>query len=348
MRVLTRGELFDGLYAAASADGRGEALFGDARADARAFFDRTLWGDGLPDMYLEFPLKGEPALDLLAIYRSLDEGSSFATGAGYGYQDLFSWFSHVDAPEASIGLELDLSQGMTDQAGAYLQHRGNLGLARDFLVRVGAAERAESYEAQARRMPRGWDAAYVGLFPARTGSPLRLGGYLSEPSRRRCAQDPSFLGSRFDLIGFGAYDQQMLERCALLMGMVPAVDFQFDLTAEGSLGPTFGLSLSFSRLAMHEVEGCFCDGYAAQVMGTFEDWGLADGRWRHIAGAPLARLLDYEDEQGRQRHTVAHVRLNYAKVKFEDAVPRAAKFYFVLAAKDLESEKLGRLPKNRS
>lgn len=348
MVVLTRGELFDALYATASADGRGAALFGGGGAEARAFFDRVLWGDGFPDMYLEFPLKGEPALDLLAIYERLTEGSSFASGSGYGYQELFAWFSHVDAPEASIGLELDLSQGMADQAGAYLQHRGDLGLARDFLGHVGAAERAAAYEAQARRMPHGWDAAYVGLFPARAGSPVRLGGYLSEPSRRRCSQDPAFLGSRFDLIGFEAYDQSMLERCALLMGMVPAVDFQFDLTAEGSLGPTFGLSLSFSRLAMREVEACFRDGYAAQVMGTLEGWGLADGRWRLIAGAPLARLVEYEDERGQERRTLVCVRLNYAKVKFVDAVPRTAKFYLVLAAKDLGDEQLGRLLKNRS
>ena len=175
----------------------------------------------------------------------------------------------------------------------------------------------------------------MGLFPARPDTPLRLGGYLSGPSRQRCAADPAFLGSRFDLMGFSAYDGDMLARCAQLMGLVPAVDFQFDLLPQGSLGSTFGLSLSFGGCRPSDVGACFAEGYGAQLMRLLEAWGLVDERWRLIADTVSARGVSYEREDGSTGRLATSVRLNFAKVKFVGAVPRTAKFYLVLSVQDL-------------
>ncbi len=329
-------ELFDALYALMSAQGRGAALFGDAREAARRFFKRSLVLGSFPVLYFEFPLLGEPCLDLLSIYEHVPTKACFALGDGYGYQAVLDWFSGLDAAQrAAMGVELDLSQGVTEQAGIYFQQRGGLTLLGEFLQVIGQESRTNDYLRIQERMPRGWLPSYAGLFPAREGTPLRLGGYLSRPSCMRCSQDPAFLRSRFDRMGFADYTSLMLERCALLMGLVPYVDYQLDIGLDGLLGDTFGLSLSFGRCALHEVDECFSVGYGAKVMELLQGWGLADERWKLIPSMPFARGITYEDQDGRKRRLVMSVRLNYAKVKFVAGVAQAAKFYLAATAKEL-------------
>ena len=64
-----------------------------------------------------------------------------------------------------------------------------------------------------------------------------------QPTGRNRARS---FGRRFERIGFIAFDDEMLERCSSFMRIAPAVDFQFDIMADGTLGDTFGLSLSFN------------------------------------------------------------------------------------------------------
>lgn len=78
--------VFDALYSIAAGDGRGEALFGDSFGLARDAYERTLVGDGYPAAYIEFPLLGPPGFDLLSVHSSVQPGSRFASGAGFGYQ----------------------------------------------------------------------------------------------------------------------------------------------------------------------------------------------------------------------------------------------------------------------
>lgn len=331
----TGAELFDAIYAAMVAQGRG-ALFGDAREAARLFFDRASLSGAFPVLYFEFPLRDDPYLDLLAIYEKLPVDAHFAPGGGYGYQAAFDWFGSLDAEQrAAIGIELDLSRGVTEQAGLYFQQRRNLTLLREFLATVGQEGRADAYEQMMARMPRGWPAAYVGLFPGRPGTPMRLGGYLSKPMHRRCCGDPAFLGSCFDEMGFAAYDRPMLERCAELMRLVPFVDFQFDLGLDGSLTDTFGLSLSFGRCKLSEVDECFSSGYGAQVMELLEGWGLADERWKLIPQMTYARGLPYGGRDGSERRLAVCVHLNYAKLKYVGGIAQPAKFYLVATVREL-------------
>lgn len=332
----TDAELFSAIYEIVTAQGREAALFGDARQGASEFFDRSLVLGTFPVLYFEFPLLGEPYLDMLAIYEHVPANPRFAPGGGYGYQEVFDWYGGLDAARrAAIGIELDLSQGVTEQGGLYFQQRGELALLREFLATVGQGQRSDAYTRMQQRMPRGWKAAYVGLFPAREGTPMRLGGYLSEPMRRLCSEDPSFMASRFEEMGFLAYDRPMLERCASLMGLTPGIDFQFDLDPDGNLLDTFGLSLSFGRCKLSEVDECFSRGYGAQVMGMLQGWGLADRRWELIPKMTFARGITFERLDGSRGRLVMCVRLNYAKVKFVGSQMQAAKFYLAATVEEL-------------
>lgn len=332
---------FDALYSIAARDGREEALFGRSIDLARPAYEKTLVGDGYPHAYLEFPLLGEPCFDLLSVHACVKPGSKFAPGAGFGYQAMIDWFSTLGTEEGEIvscGIELDCSEGEAERAGVYLQQRRRHELVVPFLESVGESGRASSYLDTLSRMPRGWPPAYVGLFPGRAGTPLRIGGYLADEARRACADDPNQLGRAFDAVGFSAYDDAMLERCGEFMALAPSVDFQFDIMADGSLGDTFGLSLSFNEAKPRAAHECMRRGYGARIMDKLEGWGLADERWRLIADAAFARHVGFDREDGTEGRFALCVLFNYAKVKFTAGEARPAKFYLTLKAGEAEYE----------
>lgn len=332
-------EAFDTLYALAARNGRGEALFGTSVELARPVFERSLIGNGYPTSYLEFPLLGKPGFDILTVHQYVEAGATFAEGAGFGYQAMFDWFASVcgDGTTLSCGIELDTSSGETERAGVYFQQRKQVELVAPFLESIGEEARTQSYLDALGRMPEGWPPAYVGLFPGRVGTPLRIGGYMSELRRARCAENPAHLGECFRKIGFDAFDDEMLERCSEFMRIAPSVDFQFDIMPDGSLGPTFGLSLSFNHVKPRQAHDCMESGYGAQLMQTLQDWGLADDRWKLIADAAFARGIPYEKEDGSEALFGLCILFNYAKVKFTNCQPQPAKFYFLFKADEVKA-----------
>lgn len=337
MRKPTQMEAFEAMYSIAAADGRGEALFGNGIETARGVYERTLIGSGYPSAYLEFPLMGEPGFDILSVHSEVERGAAFAPGAGFGRQAMLDWFSGVCGDDSvSCGIELDTSAGEAEAAGVYLQFRDRAELIAPFLESIGESARLAGYMDALGRMPGGWPPAYVGLFPARPGTPLRIGGYMDDRIRRACAADPAFLGEQFRQIGFSAYDDDMLARCSRFMALAPAVDFQFDIMADGRLGDTFGLSLSFNETKPRQARECMEGGHGARICELMQGWGLADDRWKLIAGAAFAKHVGFERGDGTEGRFALCVLFNYAKVKFTACEAQPAKFYLILRAEEIE------------
>ena len=311
-----------------TAQGRDLALFGCEAAGPRDFFERSLIADQFPDLYFEFPLMGAPCLDMIAAYEHVNPGARFAPGGGFGYQRVFDWISGQQGmTRSAIGLELDLSQGETEHAGIYFEPMGDTRLVPPFLAAVGHAGRAESCIQMMERLPRGWIANYVGLFPTRANAPIRLGGCLGLNASQRSSMNPAFFATCFDAVGFGAYDARMLEQCAELMGFARFTEYQFDLLPNGDLGHDFGLVLSFSGMGPQQTASCFSHGYGRALMETLESWGLADDRWKLIPGATMARRVAYEREDKGTGHLAVSLCPHYAKVKFVGGTARMSKFY---------------------
>ena len=336
MPVPDQMDMFDLLYMLAAADGRGEALLGGKREQLRSLYERTLIGGARPSLYLEFPLLGEPCYDFLSVIDEVEPGATFAPGAGFGYQKAFDWFSSVcEDKNVSMGFELDLSVGEQERAGIYLQQRQRFELVEPFLASVGEARRYPAYKNVQKAMPKGWPPAYVALFPGRKGSPTRIGGYMAQVERRRCAADPAHLGDCLRRIGFDSFDEQMLARCAQLMGMAPGVDVQFDILEDGTLGDTFGLALSFNELRPSSARRQMEEGVGSRIMSTLQQWGLADDRWRLLGNVAFARQYPYVREDGTTGQLGLCTLLNYVKVKFRDTQMQPAKFYLILATLEL-------------
>ena len=343
MRKPTQIEAFDALYAIAAGGGREQALFGSSIELARPAYIRSLIGDDYPSAYLEFPLLGEPCFDILTVHGFAKKGDRFAPGAGFGRQAMFDWFDGVcDGPDLSCGIELDTSSGETEQAGVYFQQRTRTELVGPFLESIGESGRLTGYLDVMDRLPDGWPASYIGLFPGRPGTPLRIGGYMSSAARSAFARDPRKLGDHFRRIGFAAFDKEMLWDCAEFMGLAPSVDFQFDIFPDGTLGPTFGLSLSFNDTKPRQAHECMTTGYGARICEKMQEWGLADDRWKLIADAAFARHIPFEREDGTEGRLALCVLFNYAKIKFTDAKARPGKFYLLLRAAELDSAVLAK------
>jgi hypothetical protein len=155
--------------------------------------------------------------------------------------------------------------------------------------------------------------------------------------QKACADDPALLAAQFDQIGFSAYDDDMLSRCGVFLSLAPSVDFQFDIMPDGTLGDVFGLSLSFNETKPREARACMESGYGARICSTLQEWGLADERWKLIAGAAFARHVPFGREDGFQGRFALCCLFNYAKVKFAGAVAQPAKFYLRLTSGEVEA-----------
>ena len=330
-------EVFDLLYTLAARDGREEALFGSSAHLAYPVVEQALIGDVYPGIYLEFPLKGKPCFDLLLGYGEMPPGARFAPGAGFGYQRLFDWFSSLpEGHGASCGFSMDTGSGETQRPGVYLQYRGQEDLAASFLDAIGEGGRFSRYSAALRRLPEGMPASYIGLFPGREGTPLRIGGYMGKTLQNAAARDPGLLGDCFDQAGFRAYDGSMLEQCGEILALAPSVDFQFDLFPDGALGDVFGLSLSFNAVRPRQAAEWMETGCGRDMMRLLEGWGLADDRWQLLPGTALSKGIPMEGPDGNKKLLGLAVRFNYAKVKFKAGAPVSAKFYLRLHAGLLE------------
>lgn len=325
-------QALDAILRRVCADGRQDALFGGGLPVALEACSRTLIGVHCPDFYLEFPLAGEPCLDVLAVYGGHEDGARFEPGAGYGHQRTFDWFGRMEREVGDIGygFELDTSRGTPSAAGIYFQPNYRTDLVAPFLQLVGEGRRYGAYRSFVDRMPRGWLAFYVGIFPGRPGSPLRVGGYLNGDARRACAANPSAVASCFERLGFTAYDDEMLQHISELIASAPrVVDFQFNLMPDGGVDGLFALDISYQDALPPRVASFMEEGVGASTMALLEGWGVADGRWRLVPGCTFACGLPAAQESSAQdeRGIVLACLPDFVKAKWKGTSMQPAKFY---------------------
>ena len=221
-------------------------------------------------MYFEFPLAGDPFLDVTVLYDRVAPGTRVESEAAAGTDAAFDWYA-VEKPNhanISFGFELDTSNPELPRAAVHFQPREKTNLVRPFFQALGEPERAALYLDLASRMPEGWPLSFLGLFRGRPGSPLRVCGYPFGEEVDACAQDPERLGSVFRRIGFTAYTDTMLEQASRLMATAPGgTDFQLDVYPDGTLGDTFAIDVQFGIHQPQAVMSSFANGESGNVIG---------------------------------------------------------------------------------
>lgn len=332
MKIPSFADSFEVLCLQAGHNGRAEVLFGTSFKRAIPTLRPFIVGKTFPSVYLEFPLKGEPFLDITVLYDQLEPHTSIDSPAAAGTEPMLDWFAGVGEQyeNVSCGFELDTKNEQLSAAGVHFQPRRSIELVEPFCQAIGEPERAALYLNQAERMPPGWSLSFFGLFRGRPGSPLRVCGYLGNDERDTCAEDPRHLAAVFDEIGFTAYDDAMLDQAAALMTAAPGgLDFQFDVYPNGKLGDVFALDIQFEIKQPESVMASFENGDAARIMKLIESIGAADERWKLSAEAAFARALPVETADGNLARFAFTLMPQWVKVRWRDRALQNSKLYYL-------------------
>ena len=331
----THAQAFELLLLKAAEAGRNAALFGRAAHRVRDAACPFLIGKKFPEIYLEFPLAGEPFLDVTLLYAELEEDAHIDSPLANGCEDILSLYARERAKDASIdfGFEIDCAGPAPSAAGVHFQPRRRTDLEAPFCEAAGSPEKAALYLAQDRRMPQGWRLDYFGMFRGRSASPLRVCGYLGKRERRACAADPARLARSLEQAGFSAFDGAMLAQATRVLGLAPAgAEFQLDVLANGSLGDIFSIGLRFDSLPSAEVRRSFASGVGAAVMAQLREWGIADGRTTHVTEMAFTRGVNVWAGNGTSVPFGFSLNPGWLKVRWRDGVLQPAKLYMNASA----------------
>ena len=335
MNVPSLQDAFAVLCLQAADNGRGPVLLGDGVPRARELVAPLLVGDKMPEIYLEFPLTGEPFMDVTLLYGVLPEGVRIDSPLVDGTREAFDLFQQWREQDSRIacGYEVDCGSAGQTAAGMHFQPRAHRELVEPFCEALGEPERAKLYLAQDARMPQGWPLSFFGLFRGRPDYPLRVCGYLNDEEVESCARDPQRLARAFAQAGFEAYDDALLAQAARVLELRgDNVDFQFDVMPDGSLGPTFAFDLRFDEMCAEEVRDTFRSGIARELVAQLQSWGIADGRADLMADLAFTRGIPVTCDDGSVKGYGFSLVPGWLKVRWKDAVLQPAKMYLRASA----------------
>ncbi len=290
------------LLHAASA-GRGELLYGESLGRVKEIlpdFVDPVDLDSFPDLYLEFPLLGDPFLDITVLYPNIPKDVRIVSPLAAGTEQMMSRLACMkeNYPDICGGFEIDTKPSMPAAAAVHFQPREHTELALEFCETIGKIRYGQLYGKMAARMPEDRKPSYLGLFTGRPGSPLRIGGYMDRGQTSSCVDDPDILIRLFDSVGFTAYDDSMIrEICSVLDVSPGCIDFQFDVYPDETLGDSFAIGTSFAIQQPEAVLEVFYDreGCGAKYFDLLRKWGIADERWKKGMEAVFAKALPMID-----------------------------------------------------
>ena len=310
--------------------GRKDVLFGSSFERARKIVRPFMVGKEFPDAYLEFPLIGEPFLDVTILLKELEPNTRIDSEAADGTGPMLDWYAETREQYSNIacGFELDTANPDVPTAAIHFQPRTHTELVAPFCETIGEPQRASLYLDQAARMPESWQLSFFGMFRGRPGSPLRVCGYHDEHERDECANNPEHLAKIFDEIGFTAYDEQLLEQTSELFATAPgSTDFQFDINPDGSLGSTFAIDAKFQVKQPKDILEGFTNGEEARFMSLLESWGIADARWKMGIEAAFARSIPVQLDDGTLGKYAFTLMPQWLKVRWRNGVLQPSKLY---------------------
>lgn len=317
----------------------GDGLLGNNELDlAEDTYRRSLIGRSYPSFWLEAPLVGDPGFDLHVYYDrgQVRPGERFEDGAGFGMQALFDWYFGRETGGIGVGFAHDLREGSMT-TGAYVNfNRCRLDDARGFFGAIGVPEGHDHSEALLERLPESWNPWYMGLFPGRAGTGVRLGSFVGRERQAVYAHDVRELVADLEHVGFCPLDGAMRSCLQQLTELPYRIEVQLDATADG-VGPTIGVDLTLDMRSPAQVVEAFGDGGSAtHACELLESWGVADDRWRKVAYTSLARVARARSLDGSREELLMLCLPKFIKAKWTDETPQPAKVYLACAARPIK------------
>ncbi|MBR5338069.1 MAG: hypothetical protein IK152_08810 [Lachnospiraceae bacterium] len=338
MRTIDNNTAFRLLLASAASGGRGELLFGDSLERVKKIIPDFLGKGDFPDIYLEFPLFGEPFLDifLTVVAEEPYEGSYITSPLAEDSEKIVSFIrdAHRKYREVSGGFEIDTRSSNPGQAGVLFEPRSHTELAGGFCQAIGEPLYGKLYEEMAGRLAASWQPSYFGLFRGREGLPLRIGGYLGQEEIAPCTEDPERIERAFKAAHFTAYDDEMIGQIRDIMAISPTdVEFQFDIFPDGTTGDVFSLSTFFAIEQPRAVITSFKEGPGREYMNLLRKWNVADDRWEKSLDVVYAGSLPLGDV-----NLTFSIFPQWIKVRWKKKKLVPAKIYLLMKAGEFSKE----------
>ena len=331
---MLRETAFGALVKLAYRLGGEDALLGNSIELATRAYRKSLFGHAFPHFWMEIPLFGPPGFDLHVYYdrRQVSPNNSFAPNDGFGMQGLFDWYFGKEKGGVGVGFAHDLRGGQI-LTGAYVNfNHSPLHDMPGFFASVGAQDRLSYTEALLARLPSAWLPWYVGLFPERLGSGVRVGSFVTTERQRAYASNQDALVADLVSAGFEAFDNTMLERICALAALPFELELQLDATYEGT-GSTLSVDLVLKAKSADSMHGTFLSGTPyANACNMLESWHVADERWRHIAGASISRLVPIGQKNGQAALALTSSPA-FIKTKWTNTLIQPAKVYMDCSTK---------------
>lgn len=331
MRVPSNADAFEVLCLQAADEGRGAVLFGECLARAREVVRPFIPEGDFPSTYLEFPLVGDPFLDVTVLYSSVEPGMRIDSDAANGTEEVLDWVAQAISSDDNVGFgfEIDVKDPQTSAAAIHFQPRNHTDLVKPFCEAAGVPEKGDLYLSCANRMPKGWPLSFFGMFRGRSDSPLRICGYIGSTESEKCAGDAGHIREVFETVGFTAFDEAMLEQAREVFEIAPStVDFQFDVYPDGTLGDTFAIDVQFDFKQPDAVRADFETGDGWRFMSWLQEHGIADERWKLAANAAFARKIPVQLEDGTPKHFSFVIMPQWVKVRWRNGQLQPAKIYY--------------------
>ena len=321
-------KLYDILYALAAEGGREKALFGDCGPAAREAYQRSLAGDGFPELWFEAPLAGDPWLDFHSLTSYGDVAGAKAAFAGHGgaYADALAWFARQEPGKVrQLALSYDTSKGDVERPAVQLLVDGpDPSVPPAFLEAASRPELRGAYAGFARAMPSGWYACYVGVFPGReaAGDPwLRVECIVGDGCQRAYADDAGALRSHLAGIGMGELDGGLVSGVQGLARSPFPLELQLNVGSDGTALPALSASVRFQPRDWESDGGRAAIGHLATWM---QERGLADGRCGLLPQTAFAKRVERDGESATLSCFPAFVKLRY-----REGLPPDAKAYLM-------------------
>lgn len=313
----------------------GDKLFGQGVPLACEAFRRSMVGRSMPVLWFEVPLLGPARFDLHVAHDNdaLHAEAPFGRDAADGHGELLNWYASAPRGGGGLALAYDVGDGRIGDPAVHVNVNGAAGAfdAEGFFAHVGRPDAATLYDGFVARLPVGWRVWYFGVHPGRPGTPVRVDCFVDTGLKRAYASDSALLGEHLRRVGIGALG-------ADAHGIVDAVtdspfrlELQFDVLADGRVGPTLGVSAGFGVAPVSVVRGAWAEGGdVARMMRAAERMGVCDARWALVPQALFARRLP------RGAGTLALYCLPvFVKFRLRAGRPLDAKVYLQAGARSL-------------
>ena len=331
-------DLFDILCAFAASKGRAANLFGEDVLRLSEKITPFLIGSSFPNIYLEFPLIGNPFLDATILYNDIEYGTRINSAIAGKCSDLLDWYSQIRKKyqRISFGFEIDTDSSENTQAAIHFQPRKSIELVEPFCKIIGEEDRGKLYLEAAKNMPDGWPLSYFGIFRGRKNTPLRVCGYLNDEIASDASKDPMKIKAVFNKVGFKDYDNQMLEQISKIMSLsYRGMDFQFDVYPDGSFGDTFALDVQLKERGSKHICKAFENGVSAELMNILKSWGIADERTSLLKDIGLSRCIKIPCEDNIDAKFAFIFSPDWIKIRWKKCQLQPSKCYCVMNAKRL-------------